>query len=121
LKIKRRQTDSLGMGAGHMIALVEANWKQSKIHMNLYYIRPHKNLFQISHMLDEVIHENPMLIDFKIIYNLIMLKRFMLVKVVDYYLEVVLKNDIEIMAYITTNKKVNHMKVNEVIIEEGGS
>jgi hypothetical protein len=45
----------------------------------------------------------------------------MLVKVVDYYLEVVLKNDMEIMAYITTNKKVNPTKVNEVIIEEGGS
>ncbi len=45
----------------------------------------------------------------------------MLVKVVDYYLEFVLNNDIEIMAYITTNKKVNHMKVNEVIIEEWGS
>jgi hypothetical protein len=46
----------------------------------------------------------------------------MLVKVVDYYLEVVLKDDMEIMAYITTtNKKVNPMKVNEVTIEEGGS
>ncbi len=40
---------------------------------------------------------------------------------VDYYLEVVLKDDIEIMAYITINKKVNRMKVNEVTIEEGGS
>jgi hypothetical protein len=41
LKIKRRQTDSLGMRAGHMIASVEVNWKQRKIHMNLYY-QPHK-------------------------------------------------------------------------------
>jgi hypothetical protein len=40
--MKRRQTDSLGMGPGYTIDSVEVNWKQSKLHMNLYYIRPHK-------------------------------------------------------------------------------
>jgi hypothetical protein len=34
----------------------------------------------------------------------------MLVKIVDYYLEVVLKDDMEFIRYIATNKKVNPMK-----------
>lgn len=45
----------------------------------------------------------------------------MLVKVVDYYLQVVWKDDMEIMAYIISNKKGNPMKVNEVTIEERGN